>query len=239
MVFIPDGVFAPVIRAATERAGVPVAAYFLDERPVTNGEFLAFVRANPRWRRSQVPRLFADTEYLAHWAGDLDLGPRAPAGSPVVRVSWFATRAYAAWAGKRLPTIAEWERAAAAGFNQLEGKNEPGYLGGVLAWYSTPTPAVPPAAGAGRPNVFGARDLLSLVWEWADDFSTVMMVGDSRNAGGNDFFCGGAANRARDPSDYAAFMRMGYRSSLRANYTVANLGFRCAQDLPPQAPANP
>ncbi|MFA5057787.1 MAG: SUMF1/EgtB/PvdO family nonheme iron enzyme, partial [Opitutaceae bacterium] len=92
-------------------------------------------------------------------------------------------------------------------------------------------------AGSGRPNFYGARDLLDLVWEWVDDFNSAMVTGDSRGAGAAGLFCGSGATGSRDPSDYAAFMRTGYRSSLRANYTVPNLGFRCAQDLAP--PPNP
>ena len=52
------------------------------------------------------------------------LGPGAPAESPVVRVSWFAARAYAAWCGKRLPTTAEWERAAETGHSTARRSNE-------------------------------------------------------------------------------------------------------------------
>jgi formylglycine-generating enzyme required for sulfatase activity len=238
MVLIPAGDYTPLLRAPNAPAHVPVAAFYLDERPVTNREFLAFVRANPRWRRSQVVPLFADGRYLAHWAGDLDLGPRAPAGSPVVWVSWFGARAYARWAGKRLPTTAEWEHAAAAGLHGADGRGEPGFTTQVIEWYAMPAPAVLPAAGAGRPNFFGARDLLDLVWEWVDDFNSAMVNGDSRGGGAAGFFCAGAAAGARDPSDYPAFMRSGYRSSLNADYTVANLGFRCARDRD-STPADP
>jgi len=239
MVLIPAGVYAPLLRGPADPARVPVPAFFLDERPVTNAEFLAFVRANPRWRRSQVPAVFAERGYLARWAGDLEPGPRAPADAPVVEVSWFAARAYARWAGRRLPTIAEWERAAAVGIHGDAGRSEPGYNAAALDWYATPQPAVLPAAGSGRPNFFGARDLLDLVWEWVDDFNSALVNGDSRGAGGAGLFCGAGAASSRDPSDYPAFMRTGYRSSLKADYTVANLGFRCAQDFAPQAARNP
>jgi formylglycine-generating enzyme required for sulfatase activity len=230
MALIPAGAYVPVLRDRDDPEKVAVAAYWFDARPVTNGEFLAFVQAAPKWRRSRVSPLFADGQYLAHWAGDLDLGPGAPADAPVVRVSWFAARAYAAWAGKRLPAMAEWERAAGAGYHGPEARAEPGFAAQVLGWFAAPMPAVLPAAGAGRPNFYGVRDLLDLVWEWVDDFNTAMVTGDSRGAAGNGLFCGGASSGARDPSDYAAFMRVGFRSSLRANYTVANLGFRCARD---------
>ena len=46
---------------------------------------------------------------------------------------------------------------------------------------------------------------------------------------GEESFCGGGAQSARDPSDYALFMRYALRRSLQANYCVPNLGFRCAR----------
>lgn len=231
MVLVPAGSFAPLLRAKDEPERVPVVAFQLDVRPVTNAEFLAFVRAHPAWQRSAVSPLFADAGYLADWAGDLELGPRAPAAAPVVRVSWFAARAFARSHGKRLPTTAEWERAAAVGYASEVGAAEPGFAAGVLAWFTRPSPIPLPAAGSGRANFFGVRDLLGLVWEWVDDFNTAMVTGESRADTGleRDLFCGAGAAGARDPSDYAAFMRAGFRSSLRANYTVPNLGFRCAQ----------
>ncbi len=228
---IPAGSYAPLIRSKDEPERVPVAAYWLDSRPVTNGEFLAFVRAQPKWQRSRVSPLVADTGYLADWAADLELGPNALADAPVVRVSWFAARAYAQALGKRLPTTAEWERAAAAGFATADGATEPGFSAHVLAWFGQPTPVQLPAAGTGRPNYFGARDLHGLVWEWVDDFNTAMVTGESRGDTGleRNLFCGAGAAGVRDPSDFPAFMRAGFRSSVRANYAVPNLGFRCAQ----------
>lgn len=238
MVEIPAGSYAPLLRTKDEPERIAVAAFALDVRPVTNAEFLEFVRAQPQWRRSRVAPLFADAGYLGDWAGDLELGPRAPADAPVVRVSWFAARAFARAQGKRLPTTAEWERAAAAGYSSANGATEPGFTASILAWFTRPSPATLPAAGAGRANYYGVRDLFGLVWEWVDDFNTAMVTGESRADTGleRDLFCGSGAAGARDPSDYAAFMRAGFRSSLRANYVVPNLGFRCAADRETKTP---
>lgn len=239
MTFVPAGDYAPLLRMKDEPERTPVAAYWLDIRPVTNAEFLEFVRANPQWRRSRISPLFGDRGYLADWLGDLELGPAAPAEAPVVRVSWFAARAYAKATGKRLPTTAEWERAASAGFNTPEGATEPGFSAAILGWLARPTPSALPAAGVGRPNFFGARDLHGLVWEWVDDFNTAMTTGESRADTGleRNLFCGAGAAGARDMNDYPAFMRVGMRSSLQANYAVPNVGFRCARTIPSPLPA--
>lgn len=233
MVRIPAGGYAPPLRAAGEPERVAVAAFLLDERPVTNADFLAFVTAQPRWRRSQVSPLFTDEAYLQNWAGDLALGPLAPPCAPVVRVSWFAARAYARWAGKRLPTTAEWELAAAAGFTRPDGKNDPERTRAVQQWLAWPVPQILPDAKRARPDFNGVRGLHGLVWEWVEDFSTAMVTGESRADTGldRDLFCGAGSVSSRDPGDYAAFMRLALRSSLTARHTTTSLGFRCARDL--------
>ncbi len=233
MAFIPAGVYRPVFRAATDPKEVPVRAFHLDKLPVTTGEFLEFVRANPRWRRSQIKPIFADGSYLKNWVGDLEPGPNAPLDTPVTDVSWFAAKAFAQWKGKRLPSVAEWEYAAAASPTRADGQNDPAFRQQVLRWYTTLGTA-PGAVGTRPPNVWGVRDLHGLIWEWVLDFNTAMLTGDSRtDAGGLErgFFCGAGAQNAQEVGDYPAFMRLGFRSSLSANYCVHNLGFRCAKDL--------
>jgi formylglycine-generating enzyme len=233
MVLIPAGSYSPVLRGRDERERVAVAAFYLDVRPVTNAEFLEFVRAVPKWRRSGLSPIFAEQGYLTHWAGDTELGPDAPPGAPVVRVSWFAAQAYATWCGKRLPTTAEWERAAAVGFTIDEVRHDEELAATALAWFARPTPARLPDAGLSQPNLHGVRDLLTLVWEWVEDFNTAMVTGESRGDTGLErtLFCGAGAAGASDLENYPAFMRAGLRSSLRASYVVPNLGFRCARDL--------
>jgi formylglycine-generating enzyme required for sulfatase activity len=230
-VVIPAGTYVPLQRSVKDLAAVPVAAFRLDVAPVTNAQFLAFVRANSKWQRSRVSPLFADASYLEHWSSDLELGPRAPADAPVARVSWFAARAYAAWAGKRLPTTAEWELAASAGYTRADGKNDEQLNRDLYAWLARPVPAVLPDVASARANFHGVRGLHGLVWEWVSDFNTALVTGESRADSGleRDLFCGSAG--AKDTTDYAAFMRQALRSSLRANNTTSSLGFRCAQAL--------
>ena len=81
-------------------------------------------------------------------------------------------------------------------------------------------------------NYWGVYDLHGLVWEWTLDFNSVMVTGESRkgSTGDNNMFCGAAAVGATDLMNYAAFMRYAFRGSVKANYAIKNLGFRCVQD---------
>jgi formylglycine-generating enzyme required for sulfatase activity len=229
MAAVPAGAYTPLMAAT---GPVAVASFLLDEKPVTNGEYLEFVRANEAWRRSHVKRLFADDAYLQHWAGDLDFGTSS-VSSPVTRVSWFAAKAYATWKGKRLPTQDEWEFAALASETNAVGSDEPDFNQRILAWYSRPVRDVLPEVGSTFRNVYGVWDLHGLVWEWVSDFNTALVTGESRadSAIERQLYCGSGAAGATSFRDYAAFMRYAYRSSLKANYCVANLGFRCAKDM--------
>ncbi|MBI5849602.1 MAG: SUMF1/EgtB/PvdO family nonheme iron enzyme [Planctomycetes bacterium] len=224
LVAVGAGFHRPLYGKDVDR--IEVAAFRLERRPVTNAQFLAFVRANPAWRRSFVKRLFADDGYLAHWPGELELLDDQTE-RPVTHVSWFAARAYAQWLGRRLPTLAEWELAA-ADFDDAEATLTPR----ILEWYGRASTAAPSKVGSGLVARSGIEDLHGLVWEWVEDFNSALVTGESRGDPGleRSLFCGSGAVNAANPSDYAAFMRYALRSSLRAPYTVKNLGFRCAEN---------
>lgn len=240
MAAIPAGSYTPLY--AKDLEPVQVDAFLLDKSPVTNAQFLDFVRAHPEWRRSRVKRLFADDNYLSHWAGDLDLGPDSEkiADAPVTRVSWFAARAYLKTLGKRLPTIDEWEYVAIADETRANATSDPAFHQRILEWYSAPTPKVTPKAASFPENIHGIRALHGLVWEWVRDFNNATVTGESRGDGNleRSLFCAGGALSAGDPSNYAAFMRYAFRSSLAGNYAVGNLGFRGARaiDKPTHSP---
>ncbi len=232
MAVITGGVFKPQFRSTADVQEVVVKPFCLDVLPVSNEDFLQFVRANPRWQRSAAKRLFADESYLKTWSGDLDLGTNAPARAPVTFVSWFAAKAYAQWKGKRLPTVAEWELVAGASATRPDGETDSGFNQLLLAWYARPSDKLA-EVGAGPTNYWGVQDLHGLIWEWVADFNTALLTGDARGDTGLDrkLFCGSGSIDARDINNYAAFMRYGFRSSLKADYCVHNLGFRCAKDL--------
>ena len=237
MVRLPAGSYIPLYAApraeatGTSRAQTrqrPVSAFTIDVYPVTNGQYLEFVRVHPEWRRSRVKALFADASYLRHWQGDLELGDRAPADSPVVYVSWFAARAYLRSHSRRLPTVDEWEYAAAASETQRDASRDPQFLGRILNWYGRPTLEPIPTVGSTFRNVYGVGDLHGLIWEWTLDFNSALVTGESRGDASleRSLYCGNGAVGASDFENYAAFMRYAFRSSLEARYTVANLGFR-------------
>jgi sulfatase modifying factor 1 len=237
MVLIPAGVHEPLYKSEGER---PVAAFFLDREQVTNADFLEFVRANPKWRRSKALPIFVDAHYLELWNGDLELGDatRMRPDGPVTNVSWFAAMAYAKWRGKRLPTQAEWEMAAAASLTRARGREDPDHARRILEWYARPTRLPLPPVREAPPDFHGVRGLHGVVWEWVLDFQTALVTGESRADVGleRNLFCGAGATGASDFRDYAAFMRYAFRSSLDAKYSVPNLGFRCAKDAPPGGP---
>ncbi|MEO6418005.1 MAG: formylglycine-generating enzyme family protein [Polyangiaceae bacterium] len=208
---------------------VAVPAFQLDRLPVTNAEFLAFAIATPEWRRDRAPHLFVDERYLSRWESPSSLGVDADPEAPVVFVSWFAARAYCASRGARLPTVDEWELAAQASETSPRGDRDPEWRQRVLDWYAKPTPPRLPRVGHGKPNFWKVFDLHGLVWEWVFDFNSELVEGGGRGASSQ--FCGGGALEGT-ADDYAAFMRKAFRSSLRARYTAASLGFRCAVDAP-------
>ncbi len=227
MAAVDGGLVEPLFPIEGEGATV-VAAFRIDVLPVTNAEFLAFVEANPEWQRGNVPQVFGGAAYLRGWASGTDFGTLDPT-APVTNVTWFAAAAYCEARGARLPTEAEWEFVANAGFSSELGRNEPGYNERVLALTANRNP-VPGPVGLGTVNYYGVYDMHGLVWEWVFDIGASFNTGDSRSDGDRrlQLVCGGGSAGAVDKSDYAAFLRYAFRSGLTGDYSSGGLGFRCA-----------
>ena len=144
---------------------VYVDAFYMDIHEVTNAQYKQFVDANPQWGKIRIPTDYHDGEYLKHWNGNNY--PTGKEDRPVVYVSWYGAMAYAQWARKRLPTEAEWEKAARGG---LVGRKYP--------WGNSIDPSQAnygshvgdtTTVGSHPPNKYGLYDMAGNVWEWCLD----------------------------------------------------------------------
>ena len=231
---LPGGVFKSVLRYEDAKNGVLIKPFALMRKPVTNGEFLAFVKRHPQWQRGRTPAVFAEARYLSHWAGPDTLGANALPDRPVVWVSWFAADAYCQSLDARLPTWNEWEYAAAADETRRDARKDPVWRERILSWYARSSKDALPRVGLQSPNVYGVQDLHGLIWEWTQDASSLMVDSDNRNQGDPDKgkFCGAGALSMDDRENYAVMMRVAMLSSLEGRDATANLGFRCARSAP-------
>jgi formylglycine-generating enzyme required for sulfatase activity len=221
MVRIPAGSYQPFYKAEAPSKSRWVDAFLLDARPVTRGEYLAFVTRRPVWRKTRVLPLFAERAYLNDWRTDLDPGDGS-LEHPANYVSWFAAKAYCECHGKRLPTVSEWECAALAASRPKSAQDRRSAGGGPESPFQF-------AMGRRGPDVGSALEFAG-VWEWTNDFNSVLISGRSDTGSGSSLFCGDGY-RANDAQDYAGFLRHSFRASMKADYTLKNLGFRCAKDL--------
>lgn len=229
MVSIKGGTYTPLY--GRDSLQVKITDFEMDVYPVTNQAYLKFVKENPKWRKSKVISLFADESYLMLWSADTILGPSQSLKGPITNVSWFAANDYCECQGKRLPTVDEWEYVAMANKNLPDARTLKTYNEFILSWYEKPK-TFNNNIGSTFKNYWGVYDLHGLVWEWTSDFNSVLVSGESRKDVDNDsnLFCGSAAIGATDLMNYAAFMRYAIRGSVKAKYTMKNLGFRCVKD---------
>lgn len=201
--------------------------YYMDRYEVTNVQYRKFVNAT-----GHTPPQYWD---------DLNLNAD---NKPVVGVTWEDAQAYARWSGKRLPTEAEWEKAARG---NLVGQMFPwgddlspdkvNDLGkeGKDGWsYTSPV-------GKFSSNAYGLYDMSGNVWEWCNDWFNpdYYAESDSMNPkgpkqgkkrvirGGAYTFSGLSSDRPHDISVY-------YRRSRTSETKQNDIGFRCVIDVPKQ-----
>lgn len=228
MAFIKEGSFVPLY-GATVKNPIVVKPFFIDVYPITNVDFLNFIKKNPNYSKSKIKGVFADESYLFYWKSDFDFGNNNPK-SPVTNVSWFVAKKYCECQGKRSPTMDEWEYVAMADEKRIDARTKTEFNKYILSWYEKSKTYENPI-GKTFKNYWGVYDMHGLVWEWTADFNSIFLSGESRKDKSEDknLFCGGASINATDLMDYAAFMRYAFRGSLKAQYSTRNLGFRCAR----------
>jgi formylglycine-generating enzyme required for sulfatase activity len=190
-----------------------VDAFQLDAHEVTNEQYGRFVNATRReapyhWKHGRFE------EWTARY--------------PVYNVNWDDANAYCAWAGGRLPTEAEWERAARGGKSNLDfpwGAQADEKLGRFAATGPGPVGEYPP-------NEFGLFDMAGGVSEWCQDWfeRIYYKTSPARNPKGPEtgmykVIRGGAW------SDEAARVTVFFRNWVRPNQRTPNLGFRCARSV--------
>jgi formylglycine-generating enzyme required for sulfatase activity len=190
-----------------------VDAFYLDEHEVTNEQYAVFVkatrhRAPPHWPKGQVPP--------------------EKGKFPVVNVGWDDATSFARWAGKRLPTEAEWERACRG---LAEGKKYPwgdrAPTRDDARFNRTDGPA---EVCKFKPNDFGLYDMAGSAWEWCSDWyeKDYYQAAPDRNPIGPEK---GLYRVLRGGSwaDVTKYLTCAYRSWARPAERSPNIGFRCAK----------
>jgi len=262
MVYVPGGVthIGAEDGLPTERPvwAAEVEPFFLDKHPVTVAEFAAFIEATgytteaERFGNAAVMDMATGQWALvpgADWRHPLGPdGPPAPADHPVTQVSWNDAAAYAAWAGKRLPTEVEWEHAARGARDlrqpyswgdSLVTHDHDGAHHHANTWTGT-FPVRNTAAdgflttspvGAFSETVLGLTDMGGNVWEWTDSWFRPYAERD------RPFTPTPASERVQRGGSFLCHVSYchGYRVSARSHATpessLFHVGFRCARDV--------
>ncbi|MBF8276379.1 MAG: hypothetical protein HW390_1452 [Candidatus Brocadiaceae bacterium] len=161
LVNIPGGVF--LMGSPWQEAGryesesplheVQVPGFYMGRYPVTNEEYARFLKENPNVKE---PAFWADRQFNQ-------------TKQPVVGVSWEDAQRYAAWAGLRLPSEAEWEYACRAGSKTRYYSGDTDEDFNRVGWYSVNSGSQLHTVGEKEPNGFGLYDMHGNVWEWVED----------------------------------------------------------------------
>jgi ergothioneine biosynthesis protein EgtB len=228
--------------------------YALDRAPVSNGDFLEFIRdggyQNFRWWFSEGWEVVNRDEWRAPLYWELHenewmirdfvgLHPiESKANEPVCHVSFFEASAFAKWAGKRLPTEAEWEKAAAFDPKTRErttfpwGDDQPDeskanlFENGLWA----PAPIGPFPAGQ---NAYGCQQMIGDVWEWTtSDYVSYPGFRSEFDEYNDKWFVNQKVLRGGSFATPQVHIRSTYRNFFHAHERWMTSGFRCAKDDP-------
>ena len=222
MVYVPKGEF--LYGKNKERLSLP--AYWIDKTPVTNQEFARFVLATGyRTTAEKTSTGCVNTgekwedingaNWRSPWEGRLET-VKGKAEYPVVQVSWKDAAAYAEWAGKRLPSEQEWEKAARGsdGREYPWGDQEPtSELCNFDKHEGRTTPVGKYSPQGDSP--FGCVDMSGNIWEWT--------AGRGEN--------GGRVLRGGGWSHPAEYVRLVLRSIHDPEERYDTDGFRCVSDI--------
>ena len=224
---------------------VYVDAFYMDTYEVTNTEYADFLNAKGKHAEAgktwfKIGDLLDRIEYVSR-----TYRPKAGyENHPVTNVSWYGAMAYAAWKGKRLPTEAEWEKAARGG---LAGLKYPwgNTIDSTKANYNQHIQDSTPV-GKYPPNGYGLYDMAGNVPEWClDEYNEdFYKVSPSQNpvAGANsiqwilDNYIGISTRRVLRGGSWgssARGIRVAYRSEKRAPASTFIYGFRCVKSVSP------
>jgi formylglycine-generating enzyme required for sulfatase activity len=260
MVFIAGGTFRMGSDEMPDESPVHQAAlnsFWIDRHEVTVGEFARFVDATGY--RTEAEQFgwsgvfdSASGEWQrrdgADWRHPEGAGSAvASANEPVTQVSFADASAYAKWAGKRLPTEAEWEYAARGGLagkryswgDQLRpgGKPAANWWQGEFPARNTAEDGFPGRATVGSfaPNNYGLYDMGGNVWEWCADWYDAGYYATSPRAnppgptaGAERVIRGGSWMCSEN---YCTNYRAAARGHTAPDSGLNNLGFRCVRDL--------
>jgi formylglycine-generating enzyme required for sulfatase activity len=226
MVFVPAGEFLMGSSDADKDAGsdekpqhtVYLDAFWIDKYEVTNAQYKQCVGAG----RCQQPSTTSSSTRSSYY------GDSKYDNYPVIGVSWRDAILFCEWAGKRLPTEAEWEKAARGAAGRIypwgdrydiSKVNADGKVGDTTAVGSYPAGASP----------YGAMDMAGNVWEWVADWYDAKYYASSPKD--NPTGPSGSARVLRGGAwdSYQYFVRAADRNSIYPDYRLINVGFRCAQ----------